>query len=220
MHNFHCHTFLSDGVLSPVELIRRCEALGYQTVAITDHLGAGQMEFVLEQLRRDCDLANEHFAITALCGVELTHVPPRAIPILAARAKACGAQIVVVHGETIVEPVPPGTNLAAANCPDVDILAHPGLLTLEEACAARGNGVFIEITSRGGHSLSNGHVAKVVREAGGRWVLNTDAHEPSDLIDEAFAVRVLNGAGLDLDEVERTLLESPQELRRRGECRR
>ena len=48
--------------------------------------------------------------------------------------------LVVVHGESIIEPVEKGTNIAALQCPYVDILAHPGLITLEEAkmAAARG----------------------------------------------------------------------------------
>ena len=47
---------------------------------------------------------------------------------LSCRARALGAQIVLVHGETIVEPVPPGTNHQAIEA-GVDILAHPGLIS-------------------------------------------------------------------------------------------
>ncbi|SVC01854.1 uncharacterized protein METZ01_LOCUS254708, partial [marine metagenome] len=47
MYDFHTHTFLSDGVLSPIELIRRAIAIGYKTMAITDHVGPGNLEFVL-----------------------------------------------------------------------------------------------------------------------------------------------------------------------------
>jgi len=216
MHNFHCHTFLSDGVLSPIELLRRCEVLGYQTVAIADHVGAAMLEFVIDQVTRDCDLANAHMGLFAIPAVELTHVPPAAIAGLARRSKQAGARLVVVHGETPVEPVAPGTNAAAAACPDVDILAHPGLLSLEEAAAAKENRVFVEITARGGHSLANGHVVQVVRQAGGEWVLNTDAHEPGDLIDRDFAERVLRCAGLTDGEVRRTLNDTPRELRRRA----
>ena len=44
------HTFLSDGVLSPVELIRRAHVAGYRVMAITDHVGAGNLEYVLNTL--------------------------------------------------------------------------------------------------------------------------------------------------------------------------
>jgi putative hydrolase len=216
MDNFHSHTFLSDGVLSPAELIYRCEAKGYRTIAITDHAASATLGRVIEECRRDADLCRPRCKVTPIVGVELTYVPPEDIAEVAARAKAAGAQLVVVHGETPVEPVPPGTNAAAAACPDVDILAHPGLLTVEEARAARENEVFVEITARAGHSLGNGRVVQVVREVGGRWVLNTDAHGPSDLIDDELAMRVLRGAGLCDDELARVLEESPQELRRRA----
>ena len=52
-----------------------------------------------------------------------------------------GAEIVVVHGETIVEPVIKGTNWSAVNCPEVDILAHPGLITVEEVEIAKYNDI-------------------------------------------------------------------------------
>ncbi|HCH10256.1 MAG TPA: PHP domain-containing protein, partial [Dehalococcoidia bacterium] len=35
MYDFHTHTFLSDGALSPIELIRRAIKIGYQVMAIT-----------------------------------------------------------------------------------------------------------------------------------------------------------------------------------------
>jgi len=53
---------------------------------------------------------------------------PKLFPKLARKAKKLGAQIIVVHGETLVEPVIKGTNWSAVNCPDVDVLAHPGLI--------------------------------------------------------------------------------------------
>jgi histidinol phosphatase-like PHP family hydrolase len=74
----------------------------------------------------------------------------------------------VVHGETIVEPVLPGTNRAAIAA-GVDILAHPGLITKEEAMLAAQKGVLLEITTRRGHSFTNGHVASIARVCGHRW---------------------------------------------------
>jgi histidinol phosphatase-like PHP family hydrolase len=100
-----------------------------------------------------------------------------------------------VHGETVVEPVPPGTNSAALDAA-IDILAHPGLISLEDARKARERSIFLEITSRNGHSLTNGHVARMASQAGASLVINTDAHEPKNLIDDAFAVKILRGAGI------------------------
>ena len=51
--------------------------------------------------------------VTVLCGVEITHVPPPLISQARGPGQGGRAQLVVVHGETIVEPVEVGTNLAA-----------------------------------------------------------------------------------------------------------
>ena len=144
------HTFLSDGVLSPVELIRRAHVAGYRVMAITDHVGAGNLEYVLNTLVRDCAMASRRWDILALPGVEITHTPKEDIDLLAGEARALGAKVVNVHGETIVEPVEPGTNRAAVSSRHVNILAHPGLITPDEAAIAAANGVYLEISSRRG----------------------------------------------------------------------
>ena len=212
LYDLHTHTFLSDGELSPIELIRRAIVAGYQAIAITDHVGVGHLERAIQELTRDCTLAREHWGFLAVPGVELTHVPASAIPKVARRAKELGAQLVLVHGETIVEPVEPGTNLAAINSQDVDILAHPGLLTLEEARLAAERAIFLEVSARRGHSLSNGHVVALAHQTGAKLLLNSDAHGGSDLLSPAFARAIALGAGLQPEELEEVLIRAPQRL--------
>ena len=198
--DLHSHTFHSDGVLVPSELARRAESLGYDTLAMTDHVDASNVEQVVTGLLRAVEVINRHTELTALAGCELTHVPPPAIAELVAHARKLGAQVVLVHGETIVEPVPPGTNRAAIEA-GVDILAHPGLITEEEAGLAAARGVSLEITARKGHSLTNGHVVVVGRAHGCRFSVGSDAHEPGDLLTPEHIDRVLRGAGLHEDEI-------------------
>ena len=217
LHDFHTHTFLSDGALSPIELIRRAAVAGYTSIALTDHVGRGSMARVIAELKADCALAEAHWRLRALAGVELTHVPAAAIGDLAAEARALGAEIVVVHGESPVEPVEPGTNRAAVSCPLVDILAHPGCLSAEEAELAAANGVFLEITARGGHNVSNGLVVAAGRAAGARFLVNSDAHEPGDLLTTAWAKTVALGAGLSAEEAEECLVRAPLLLMARVE---
>jgi len=212
VYDFHTHTFASDGDLSPIELIRRASVKGYEVIALTDHVGLAGIGAALEAVQEDCRLARECWGIHAIPGVELTHVPPQAIARVARRARELGAQIVVVHGETIVEPVEPGTNRAALECPDVDILAHPGLLSLEDAQIAARQGIFLEISARKGHSLANGHVVKMAREAGAPLLLNSDAHSAGDLLTYDFARAVAMGCGLNEQEVDNVLMESPRRL--------
>ena len=217
--DLHTHTFLSDGVLLPSEQLRRAVVKGYGAIAITDHADASNLDELLAQLLRFERQQRDDFDLVFLPGVELTHVAPASIAPLARRAKELGAALVVVHGETIVEPVAPGSNAAAAACPDVDVLAHPGLLTLDEARAAAANGVYVEITSRYGHALANGHVARVARQAGAQLVLNTDTHTPDNMIDQATARVVAAAAGLDPDEVYAATVTHPQAAVRRAQAR-
>ena len=209
MYDFHTHTFLSDGVLSPIELIRRAHHIGYQAFAITDHVGPGNMEFVLKTLIKDCEMASSRLDILALPGVEITHTPKGDIDRLAMEARELGARVVNVHGETIVEPVEPGTNLAAVSSTNVDILAHPGLITAEEVQIATKNGVYLELSARKGHGFANGHVARMAREAGARMVLDSDAHEPGDLLTPEIAIKVAVGAGLKEIEARSILDDEP-----------
>ena len=197
MYDFHTHTFLSDGVLSPVELIRRAYFQGYKVIAITDHVGFGNVEYVVKVLTEDCRKASQRWDILAIPGVEITHVPKEDIDMVARDAKAMGAKLVNVHGETIVEPVEPGTNLAAISSTSVDILAHPGLLTADEARIASKNSTFLEISARRGHSLTNGHVAKTALSQNAAIVLDSDAHAPADLLNPELVKKIAKGAGLD-----------------------
>lgn len=212
VYDFHTHTFLSDGVLSPMELIRRAHDKGYRAIAITDHVGLATQKQVIPVLVEECAQAMARWDIIAIPGVEITHVPVSLIPEAAERAKALGARLVVVHGETIVEPVEPGTNAAALASPAVDILAHPGLITPEEAELAARQGIYLEISARRGHSLANGHVVTRGRRAAAGLILSSDSHCPEDLLSPGLAYQIGKGAGLDGEELDALLGTSPKKL--------
>lgn len=195
MIDLHSHTFFSDGALIPSELASRAQAKGLTALGITDHGDLSNIDFLVPRIVAVAEKLNEVMALEVVPGIELTHMPPAHIAEGVALARRLGARIVIVHGETVVEPVPPGTNRAAIEA-GVDVLAHPGLITDEEAALAAAKGVHLEITARGGHSLTNGHVARAAIAAGASMLLNTDSHAPGDLIDAAFARKVVVGAGL------------------------
>lgn len=199
MIDLHTHSLFSDGELIPSEHVRRVEELGYSAVAITDHADASNIGLILPNLIRAAKQLNRVNRTRLVVGVELTHVPPPQIGELAAECRRMGAQIVVVHGETPVEPVLPGTNRAALEA-DVDILAHPGFLTLEEAQLAAKRGILLELSGRGGHSLTNGHVARTALRAGALLSVDSDAHAPRDFMSAAMAEKVALGAGLSREE--------------------
>ena len=48
--DFHTHTFHSDGVLSPMELVRRAKIEGYRAIGITDHAQSELTDIVFVEL--------------------------------------------------------------------------------------------------------------------------------------------------------------------------
>ena len=211
IHDFHSHTYLSDGELSPVELIRRAAVAGYATLAITDHCGFGDLRRILSTLKADRDAVRDAWPeIEVFVGVELTHLPPELIPRAAYQARELGAEIVNVHGETPVEPTAPGTNAAAVRSDLVDLLVHPGLITEDDAAAAREHGVFLELTFGRGHSLANGHVAKTALAVGANLLVNSDGHVPTGLLSTEMAWRIARGAGLTDEQAESVLRRNPE----------
>lgn len=199
MIDLHTHTFFSDGALVPSEHVRRVEQMGYQAVAITDHADSSNIGILIPNLIRVARDLNAINHTQLIVGVELTHVPPSLIGPLAAESRALGAQLIVVHGETPVEPVLPGTNRAALEA-DVDLLAHPGFITEEEANLAAQKGILLELSGRKGHSLTNGHVAQMANKTGARLAINADAHGPGDFLTAEMAEKVGLGAGLSLEQ--------------------
>lgn len=215
MIDLHTHTFFSDGALIPSEQVRRADALGLTAIGLTDHGDLSNIDFIVPRLVAAAESLNPHVRIRVVPGVEITHVPPAQIGEAVRKARELGARVVVVHGETVVEPVAPGTNRAAIEA-GVDILAHPGLITEEEVRLARENGVCLEITARGGHSLTNGHVAALAKAAGCPLVVNTDAHAPKDLMNADFACLVVRGAGLTPDDFDMMQTNARDIMKRRG----
>jgi histidinol phosphatase-like PHP family hydrolase len=204
MADLHTHSFLSDGELCPAELFARAEHAGITALALTDHVDWATVETTVPALVAACARERSGGRLLAIPGAEITHVRPGQIAELAERCRQLGARIVLVHGETVVEPVVPGTNLAAIEA-GVDVLAHPGLLAEKDARRAAELGVRLEISGRQGHCLTNGHVAAVARGCGAELTYGSDGHCPGDLRGREPALKVLRGAGLDAAAAERAL---------------
>ena len=213
MIDLHTHTLFSDGELVPAELTRRAAVAGYRAIALTDHCDFSNMDLIIPRLVRVADDLGADWGLTVIPGAELTHIHPDRIAAAAHEARSLGARLLVCHGETIAEPVAPGTNRAALEA-DIDILSHPGLITNEEAKTAAERGIFLEITTRKGHSLTNGHVARMAQAHGARLVVNTDSHSPDDLVTLEKARNVALGAGLCAEEFEQARRNSEELVRK------
>ena len=200
MVDLHTHTTFSDGELIPYELARRAMVKGIRFLAFTDHGDFSNMEIIIPALKKAAERINAlELEIKVIAGIELTHIPPEEFEDAVLMARRLGADIIVAHGETIVEPVAAGTNRAAIKA-GVDILAHPGLISEEDVALAAEMGVLLEISGRKGHSFANGHVVKLARKYGAQLVFSTDAHAPGDLMSREEALLVLQGAGLEMEE--------------------
>ncbi|MDI6819916.1 MAG: histidinol phosphate phosphatase domain-containing protein [Candidatus Hodarchaeaceae archaeon] len=210
--DLHTHSLLSDGELVPSELARRAERLGHEAIAITDHVDLSNIDWVVPRIAKVAAELNRHMDIRVVPGAELTHVPIKTIAKLARLARRLGAELVVVHGETLVEPVHEGTNDAALSSSDVNILAHPGLLTQEQADRAHEGGIYLELTSRQGHCMANGWIARTAMESKAKLLVNTDAHTPDELLTLEEALRVARGAGLSEGDAQMAVVENPKLL--------
>jgi putative hydrolase len=199
MIDLHTHSLLSDGELLPLELARRAKVKGYTVLGISDHVDVTNIEYVAASILKVTEKNEYHEGMQIVPGVEITHSPARFVGELIARARKLSIGYVVVHGETIAEPVEEGTNRAAIEA-KVDILAHPGLIMEEDVLRAREQGVLLEISARKGHSLTNGHVAKLAKKVGAKLIFDTDSHSPSDLVDDEQALRIILGAGLSRED--------------------
>jgi histidinol phosphatase-like PHP family hydrolase len=106
MIDLHTHSLFSDGVLVPSELVRRAMMKGYEVIAITDHADASNLDFAIPRVAEACRELTRRWKITALPGIELTHIPPETFEDLTKRARSLGAVVIVAHGETLVDPEP------------------------------------------------------------------------------------------------------------------
>ncbi|MBL7157722.1 MAG: histidinol phosphate phosphatase domain-containing protein [Candidatus Omnitrophica bacterium] len=195
MIDLHTHSLLSDGVLLPSELVRRAEVKGLEAIAITDHVDFSNIDFVVPRIVRACKILNRYWKIKAIPGVEITHVPPESIEKLVKFARRNGAKIVVGHGETISEPVLPGTNRAFIKA-GVDILAHPGLISEKDIMLAKSKGVSLEITTRRLHRKTNKRLVRLALKHKAKLVLNTDGHQPEDILNPQKRKAFLRHLGL------------------------
>lgn len=212
MIDLHTHTLLSDGELIPAEMVQRAKKKGYKTIALTDHVDSSNLEYVVKAVVKVANDLNKWGIITGLQepnikvipGVEITHVPLKGIKELVRKARNLGAKLVLVHGETIVECVSKGTNRAAISA-SADILTHPGLITSTDVKLAKEKGTYLEISARVGHSLTNGHVAKLAAKIGAKLTFSTDAHSADDLVTDSEMYSILQGCGLDKIAIEEVI---------------
>ncbi len=216
MFDLHTHSLLSDGVLLASELAVRYMAAGYKAIAICDHVDYSNIENITGSILTFTRNWPKDLPLKVLPGIELTHLPLQQFKPLAKYARSKGIKIIVAHGQTPAEPVIEGTNRAALEA-DIDILAHPGLISDDDVSFAKEKGVFLEITARKGHRDTNKHVAARALELGARLIIETDCHSPEDILTNEQLKEVAAGAGISVEQTEKIFLDVERFLKAKGE---
>lgn len=215
MYDLHTHSLLSDGDLLPSEIASRYMAKGYKAIAISDHVDYSNIKGVIDSILLFTNNWPKDSSLSVLPGVELTHLPPKQFKPLAKLARSKGIKIIVGHGESPIEPVVSGTNHAALEA-DIDILAHPGMITDEDAKLAKERGIFLEITARKGHNQTNQHVVSQAKKFGTNLIIDTDSHRPENIIETEELKNVARQAGLTDKEIDELYLKVADFLKKKG----
>lgn len=211
--DFHIHTFHSDGVMLPSEAVTKAIQLNHKAIALTDHADDSNIEELIYNFKSFLKMTPPD-QIEVIIGVELSYIYPEEIEKLAIKARELGAQVVLVHGESPLEQFGQEINQASLEAQDglIDIIAHPGFITQEQAQLAAQKNIYLELTSRKGHCLANGHIAKMAQLENAKMLINTDAHAGGDLINFEFSTIVARGAGLNEEGVRLVTEVYPEEL--------
>ncbi len=170
-------------------------AQGYSVLGVSDHVGLRNAAEQVARLREQiAALPAREGGVQVIAACEITRVPPELTGDDADRARAAGAQLVLVR-ETGMDLPAPGVNRAAIEA-RVDILAHPGLIAERDVERAAELGVVLELSGRPVHSLTNGHVWQLARRYGARVVIDSDSHAAADLFTQERHRLVARGAGM------------------------
>ncbi len=193
MVDYHVH--VGEGYLLPSEAMRYGRRAGYKALGLLVRADSATLPLLLPWLLQMVRHYSLYAEVEAFAGVELVHVPPQLMPEAVAEARTLGAALVVGHGESLGDVVERGSNLAAIQA-GVDILAHPGLLTPEDAYMAAERGVILELSTAPRHSLCNARVAALAQQTGCGLVLNGDVKRQEDFASPDLRQGTLLGAGL------------------------
>ena len=136
--------------------------------------------------------------VTAWAGVELLNIPPALIRPAVAESRNCGAQIVLVHGESIMDAVEKGTNFAAIDA-GVDILACPGMLDQAAADLAAERHVFVELSGSPRHAFANARTIAMCISSQVAIVCGSGASRAEELHSPELWSKIMEGADVSLD---------------------
>jgi len=221
--DLHMHTTATDGRATLEEMAEAARALGYQYVAITDHSKAIAMAFGLDEKRvvefaQTVRKINEsgNLGIRILSGLECDIMKEGEMDIAWDALAELDIVIGSVHSHMGLEPEAMTDRLLRAlECPHLKALGHPtGRLLLHRdpfsfdfdrviSDAVR-RGVWLEVNSSPERlDLSANHV-RAAKARGAKFIVSTDAHHPSHLLNMKYGILTARRGGLAADDIVNT----------------
>jgi DNA polymerase (family 10) len=222
--DLHMHTTATDGRATLEEMAEAARALGYEYIAITDHSKAIAMAFGLDEQRvvefaRTVRKINEsgNLGIRILAGLECDIMREGDMDIAWDALAELDFVIGSVHNYMNLEPdAMTDRLLRALECPHLKVMGHPTgrLLLYRDPFAfdfdrviaeAVKRGVWMEINASPERlDLSANHV-RAARAKGAKFIVSTDAHHPTHLLNMRYGVLTARRGGLEPSDVVNTL---------------
>ncbi len=219
--DLHVHSNWSDGRASPLEMARAAASLGYEYIALCDHsplvgIAGGLSPEKLEQKIKAVAAANEELegaGITILAGTEVDIKADGRLDYSDDLLARCDVVVASVHmGVQQTERAITGRLISAIENENVDIIGHPTGRIIDQRepyemdmqavleAAARTN-TALEINSYPSRLDLSDVNARAAKEMGVRMSINSDAHDPEQLLTMKYGVNVARRAWLEKKDV-------------------
>ncbi len=221
--DLHMHTTATDGRATLEEMAEAARALGYEYVAITDHSKAIAMAFGLDE-KRVVEFAgavrkiNEsgNLGIRILSGLECDIMKEGEMDIAWDALAELDIVIGSVHSHMGLEPEAMTDRLLRAlECPHLTAMGHPtGRLLLHRdpfmfdfdkvMGEAVRRGVWLEVNSSPERLDLNATHVRAAKAKGAKFIVSTDAHHPSHLLNMKYGILTARRGGLEAGDIMNT----------------
>jgi DNA polymerase (family 10) len=221
--DLHMHTTATDGRATLEEMAEAARALGYEYLAITDHSKAIAMAFGLDEAKviefaTTCRKLNEsgHLGIRILSGLECDIMKEGDMDIAWDALAELDIVIGSVHSHMGLEPeAMTDRMLRALECPHVKAIGHPtGRLLLHRdpfgfdfdrvVTEAVKRGVWLEVNSSPERLDLNATHIRAAKAKGAKFIVSTDAHHPSHLLNMRYGILTARRGGLAVEDIVNT----------------